>query len=139
MKILKIMLILLLSFSIFCKKKDSTSSDDDLLMEPIRVQVYVKDASDQAFTSGQVKLTAKIGEIRYFGGWMELEREETVVLNNLGNANFDYSRDDINPSVEGIRVVKIQVLDLTFNILYENTDEIFVESGQTTRIDCVLP
>jgi hypothetical protein len=139
MKILKLMLILLLSFSFFCKKDDGQSPEDNLIMDPITVRVYVKDASDQPFASGQVRLTAKIGEIRYFGGWMELERQETIALNNYGISTFNYSRDDINPSVGGIRVVEIQILDYSFNVLYETTDETFIESGADQRIDLVVP
>ncbi|MFC1726601.1 hypothetical protein ACFL4T_13340 [candidate division KSB1 bacterium] len=139
MKISKILLIMLLAFSFFCKKDDGTSPEKNLIMEPITVRVYVKDASDQTFTSGQIKLTAKIGEIRYFGSWMELERQETIALNGYGIATFNYSRDDIDPSVGGIRVIEIQVLDLSFNVLYETTDEVFVESGADQRIDLVVP
>lgn len=138
MKILRLTLILSLIFSVYCKKKDSTSADEDRIMEPVKVLVYVKDASNNVFTNGQVRLKAKIGEIRYFGSWMEIEREETNALNQYGIAEFDYSADDIDPSVTGIRIVRIQVLDRSFNVLYETTEEIFVDNGTTKRIDLAL-
>lgn len=138
MKILKCVLILSLIFSVYCKKKDSTSSDEDRIMEPVKVLVYVKDASNNVFSNGQVKLKAKIGEIRYFGSWMEIEREETNALNQYGISEFNYSTDDIDPSVAGIRIIRIQILDRSFNVLYETTDEIFVENGSTERIDINL-
>ena len=139
MKALKVILILVVGLCLFCKKDNGESPEENLLMDPITVRVYVKDASEEPFTAGQVRLTAKIGEIRYFGSWMELERQEMVALNGYGIATFNYTRDDIDPSVGGIRVVEIQILDYSFNVLYETADEVFVESGADRRLDIVVP
>ena len=139
MKALKVILIVFIGLIFFCKKDNGESPENNLIMDPITVRVYVKDASEQPFTAGQVRLKAKIGEIRYFGSWMELERQETIALNGYGIATFNYTRDDIDPSVGGIRVVEIQILDFSFHVLYETADEVFVESGDDRRIDIVVP
>jgi len=141
MKFFKILTGIILSISILsnCSKKDGNSSNEIKIMEPIKVLIYVKNAQNQIFTEGQVRISAKIGEIRYFGSWMEIEDKKLKTLNKQGIAEFNYSTDDINPSVGGIKIIKLEVLNISFNVIFEDDEEIFIESGKTEKINITLP
>jgi len=133
---LTLLFIIALVFT-FCKD-NGNSNDDDGFAKPIEVKVEVKDANNQAFTEGAVKVTASVWLHRSFGGWYSIEESETKELNSRGTATFNYGTDQIDPSENYITVKIIEIFNGEYEKVKSDTTAKKIESGEKKTFTYII-
>ncbi|MFC1726102.1 hypothetical protein ACFL4T_10785 [candidate division KSB1 bacterium] len=130
-------LLIVVMVFLFCKKEAGTTSSYTR-MEPITLKVEVKDSNDQPFTDGFIRMDALVGLDHPFGGWYLEGREDTNALNEFGFSNFVFGTNEIAPGIGGIFIRNLEVLDRSFQQIYEDTTDFFIESGQTMDVEFIV-